>query len=270
MSLSANAWGEHTVTNYTTANIGNISPFRYRGYYFDTETGFYYLNARYYDPQTKRFINADHINYLGANGDINAFNLYAYCSNNPVMYVDSTGKFRTKANPIKEIKQITGKKDLNPFGYELRSSAGWKTSPNMASGFWGRIGFSSYITYTEGQSGVFYAFAGGTIDEMNWFGQNYYAGIGINLFDIVGIELQLEAIGAGAKISIGDWEFGINVNLAGATSIALAVNEDLGDGYTKTTGFTMGVNTGLGVSIIATLCKGVYTGDFSPIIVPCP
>ncbi|MBO5312838.1 MAG: RHS repeat protein, partial [Clostridia bacterium] len=54
-SYTYNAWGECTVTNHTSANIGNLNPFRYRGYYYDTETGFYYLNARYYDPQIKRF-----------------------------------------------------------------------------------------------------------------------------------------------------------------------------------------------------------------------
>ena len=72
--------------------IANNNPFRYRGYYYDQETGFYYLNARYYDPQIKRFISPDTFDNLGANGDLNAFNLYAYCSNNPVMYVDPTGE----------------------------------------------------------------------------------------------------------------------------------------------------------------------------------
>ena len=93
------AWGNHTVydgngaavPSTATSFIGNINPFRYRGYYFDTESGFYYLNSRYYDPQVKRFISADDISYLGANGDLNSFNLYAYCSNNPVMYVDAVG-----------------------------------------------------------------------------------------------------------------------------------------------------------------------------------
>ena len=85
------AWGNHTVTNYTSENIGNINPFRYRGYYFDSETGFYYLNTRYYNPQLKRFINADSLNYLGANGDMQSFNLYAYCSNNPILHVDPNG-----------------------------------------------------------------------------------------------------------------------------------------------------------------------------------
>ena len=92
-SYTYNAWGEHTVANYTSDNIGNTNPFRYRGYYYDTETGFYYLNARYYDPQIKRFINADTLDNLGVSGDLNSFNLYAYCGNNPVMHIDPLGEW---------------------------------------------------------------------------------------------------------------------------------------------------------------------------------
>ena len=53
------AWGNCTVRNFTSDSIGNINPFRYRGYYYDNETGFYYLQTRYYDPTICRFINAD-------------------------------------------------------------------------------------------------------------------------------------------------------------------------------------------------------------------
>jgi len=85
------AWGNILSTTGTLAStVGAINPFRYRGYYYDSETGFYYLNSRYYDPQVGRFINADAI--LGANGDLVGYNLFAYCSNNPVMYVDPTGR----------------------------------------------------------------------------------------------------------------------------------------------------------------------------------
>ncbi len=77
--------------NTSAIFIGNINPIRYRSYYYDTETGLYYLNARYYDPQIKRFINADEIGYLGANGDLNSYNLYAYCSNTPITKIDSNG-----------------------------------------------------------------------------------------------------------------------------------------------------------------------------------
>ncbi|MBE6634876.1 MAG: hypothetical protein E7617_01570 [Ruminococcaceae bacterium] len=51
----------------------------------------YYLNSRYYDGRTGRFISPDAPSYLGANGDLNSYNLYAYCSNNPVMYADPEG-----------------------------------------------------------------------------------------------------------------------------------------------------------------------------------
>ena len=84
------AWGNHTVTDYTEFNLGNINPIRYCGYYYDAETGLYYLKSRYYDPQTGRFISMDDISYLDPE-TIGGANLYAYCLNNPVMYVDPSG-----------------------------------------------------------------------------------------------------------------------------------------------------------------------------------
>jgi len=66
------------------------NPFRYRGYYYDTESGLYYLNSRYYDPATGRFLNEDAISYL-APKTLGGLNLYAYCYNNPVMGYDPDG-----------------------------------------------------------------------------------------------------------------------------------------------------------------------------------
>ena len=71
--------------------IGNVNPIRYRGYYYDTETKLYYLKSRYYDPEICRFINADDIDYIEPES-LMGCNLYAYCGNNPVMYVDPSGK----------------------------------------------------------------------------------------------------------------------------------------------------------------------------------
>ena len=70
--------------------IATINPIRYRGYYFDTETGLYYLQTRFYDPATGRFISPDTPDYLDPES-INGLNIYAYGLNNPVMYVDPTG-----------------------------------------------------------------------------------------------------------------------------------------------------------------------------------
>ncbi|MBR6563606.1 MAG: hypothetical protein IKK70_06695 [Clostridia bacterium] len=58
------------------STLGQYNPFRYRSYYYDVETGFYYLQSRYYDPTVGRFINADGI--IGANGGIEGYNMFAY------------------------------------------------------------------------------------------------------------------------------------------------------------------------------------------------
>jgi len=83
------AWGNCRVL-VDVGGIAEVNPFRYRSYYFDEETGLYYLQTRYYDPEVGRFINADSIEYLDPE-TLGGLNLYAYCSNNPVMDSDPTG-----------------------------------------------------------------------------------------------------------------------------------------------------------------------------------
>ena len=76
-------------------HIGQLNPFRYRGYFYDVETGLYYLKSRYYDPTTGRFINMDSITYADPSV-INGLNLYVYCENNPVMDIDPDGSWSWK------------------------------------------------------------------------------------------------------------------------------------------------------------------------------
>ena len=88
------AWGNILDINDTTNfSLGTSNPLRYRGYVYDTETGLYYVSSRYYDPETGRWINADDVDLLGANGDFASLNLFAYCGNNPVSRADSNGQF---------------------------------------------------------------------------------------------------------------------------------------------------------------------------------
>ena len=70
-----------------------MNPFRYRGYIFDEETGLYYLRSRYYNPNLCRFINADDVEALGADGDINGYQLFIYCMNDPVNNRDEAGSW---------------------------------------------------------------------------------------------------------------------------------------------------------------------------------
>ena len=90
------AWGNHAVVDSNgediESGIGVLNPFRYRGYYYDVETGLYYLQTRYYDPVVCRFISRDSIEYADPE-TINGINLYAYCLNNPVNNFDPTGRF---------------------------------------------------------------------------------------------------------------------------------------------------------------------------------
>ena len=70
-----------------------MNPFRYRGYYLDTETNLYYLQSRYYDSYVGRFINADDVGNLGIGDELLSYSLFSYCANNPVMNVDPEGEF---------------------------------------------------------------------------------------------------------------------------------------------------------------------------------
>lgn len=71
------------------SHIGNKNPIRYRSYYYDTETELYYLQSRYYDPETCRFINADDVRWIL--GNENSYNLFSYCGNNPINNIDVLG-----------------------------------------------------------------------------------------------------------------------------------------------------------------------------------
>ena len=89
-------WGnEVSITNASDVDISNINniataqPFRYRSYYYDAESNFYYLQSRYYDPVTHRFINSDKLYDTGTG--VIGYNMYAYCNNNPVNCSDPSG-----------------------------------------------------------------------------------------------------------------------------------------------------------------------------------
>ena len=95
VSYTYDAWGNVlSVTGSERASLGFANPLRYRGYVYDTETGLYYLQSRYYNPQWGRFISADSLDVLTATPmSLTDKNLFAYCDNNPVMREDERGSF---------------------------------------------------------------------------------------------------------------------------------------------------------------------------------
>ena len=85
------AWGNCTISGETTNYaVANANPIRYRGYYYDSDTGLYYLNSRYYSPKWHRFISPDDTSYLDPE-TVNGLNQYCYCNNDPVNYADPSG-----------------------------------------------------------------------------------------------------------------------------------------------------------------------------------
>ena len=100
------AWGRIlSVQNSSGAEITNpasvalINPLRYRSYYYDSETGFYFLQSRYYDPEVGRFITADNVMSDIAD-DLRGYNLFAYCFNNPVNMSDNNGEWPSLATKV--------------------------------------------------------------------------------------------------------------------------------------------------------------------------
>jgi len=84
-----NAWGE-LISSSGLNNMHNVNPLRYRGYFYDSALGMYYLQTRYYCPFIGRFINADE--YVSTGQEFLGFNMFAYCLNNPVNMIDPDGR----------------------------------------------------------------------------------------------------------------------------------------------------------------------------------
>lgn len=97
-------WGKLILTRADTQlneSIANINPIRYRGYYYDTETGYYYLQSRYYDLSICRFISSDNIKMLLFSQSIFVgMNLFSYCNNSPTNNVDSQGAAAKKYHKV--------------------------------------------------------------------------------------------------------------------------------------------------------------------------
>ena len=164
VTYTYDAWGKLVELKDNTANsVGTQNPFRYRGYYYDTETSLYYLQSRYYDPDTGRFISSD--GYIsGASGTTKGYNLFVYCDNDPVNKSDDNGcwpKWVKKAanavsNAFKRVKSFIA----NNVNHVTRTS---ETTPKVGKMVdlgkaLGKIGFSSTITSQDKDPALMYSY----------------------------------------------------------------------------------------------------------------
>ena len=103
--LVSYAYGDFGEVTETIADIdearlaAKVNPFKFKGYFFDNETGFYYLKSRYYSPELGRFISAD--GEIGQVGNTMGMNLFAYCKNNPINLSDEGGNWPSWATKLR-------------------------------------------------------------------------------------------------------------------------------------------------------------------------
>ena len=143
---SYDAWGVPEIkSDLSECLIADINPFRYRGYYYDSEIGMYYLQSRYFSPNVARFINADESSSVNVRGGICDVNTYCYCRNNPTSFVDISGHFGT---PIQWVFAAIG------------AVAGWFLGDYIAK----KLGYYSGWKYWAIRAGVI---IGGAV--IGWF-----------------------------------------------------------------------------------------------------
>ena len=138
-SYAYDAWGNITNQTYVEGNEipYNLNHILYRGYYRDNETGFYYLQSRYYDAEISRFINADSVMMIGTEGkDIYKDNLYVYCNSNPINRIDYTGKKSNKKKIKFKFKRSEARKYMEKYWKVKKEKHGkWIFSWTSYSGY---------------------------------------------------------------------------------------------------------------------------------------
>ena len=175
ISVTDNAGNTITDTN----NIGIKNPYRYREYRYENETGLYYLQSRFYDPNWGRFLSPDSI--LGANEDMLGYNLYAYVSNNPVNYSDEDGNGKIW-NGVKSVSSwawqgIKGavKDDFSNMAKSAQNIYGWIVNINEQS----RTSWAKSMTDLENAGGRRYttAEAYNKAYQRNYNSYDFYMGV---------------------------------------------------------------------------------------------
>ena len=121
--LSIKDGSNNAIETTNATHLANLNPFRYRGYVYDNETGLYYLQSRYYDPITGRFLNAD-VYCDTQTGTPLSTNMFAYCENDAINYCDNTGTVREKLTKTIDVPKISSKDKVYVIYYSYKGGSG--------------------------------------------------------------------------------------------------------------------------------------------------
>ena len=227
------------VPNTNPSFIGNINPFRYKGYYYDKETGLFMMGQRYYNPEWGRFIQPADVSMLSPSS-INGLNLYAYANNNPVsaaysvsdvsgfsnggMVSSTRGTFSTIDGSVIGGTKIRG---FGSLGVPIFASINWPKANSVAmthyttslieNAFIGSLfGNISYTVTTQlNDSEMFYSYS-------NIGNGGYSAGVGMNLGNWYGISAYVSSnLGFGTSMQITPWiTYGAEISLQDGISFS--------------------------------------------------
>ena len=217
------AYGECTIM-LNSEGIAEINPFRYKGYYYDQESGMYYCNSRYYVPEWCRWLTPDSPSFLQPES-LNGMNLFAYCGNDPVNNIDSNGNFPVIAGFKRIKKAITGFKAFGKWVYNnigfantMVESIGYKQHNSILgrvvvgaelAGTINNGDFNKPITFfSQGTHGSGYLSelrTGVSINKGN-------GGIEFSLSLNVGFNFSIDFGGTSVELSLGALESGIKIS----------------------------------------------------------
>ena len=242
------AWGKLLTTTRSndTNNIASINPFIYKAYYYDVETGLFWLSSRYYSPELCRFISPDDVGYLDPSS-INGLNLYSYCGNDPVMCRLGYNLGGVISAPISNIGSISSNISSRNRSSSPRSRSRVSASTTPFANVVSMTNYSTTLvdniligmalgnishttTIQHNNSGVFYAYSnignstssvGVGLNIKDWYGLNAYVSSNIG----IGSSMQLGSITYGAKVSVLDgvsFSFGtVTGNVTNETTVSI-------------------------------------------------
>ena len=210
------AWGN--LLSQVGSEILNINPFRYRGYYYDAETGLYYLNSRYYDPVIGRFISPDSVSNLSQRVN-NGLNLYVYGYNCPT--VNSYKGYKSNCWDVKQ------KNGVN------KGASGWLP---ILPGWLNHISYA--LNVTASLAGAIEVSIWGLMQNGRAFSDFYYSAYGINRCQLLNeLHSPLGRVCQAVSIALIIWDLGLDIYNSfqsgysfskGATSFVLTLAIDVG------------------------------------------
>ena len=257
------AYGNCTVTNSTNYALSLYNPIKYRGYYYDTETGWYYLNARYYSPEWRRFISPDDTSALNPQ-TVNGLNLYVYAGNNPliIQHSLSTSISKTSINSAIHKSSIISKKDSSSNNWNnLDPIPSWVSKTIDVADF----GFSSSIVgltawYTFKYPGVADLMKLDGITNIPGKYSDWVEGLG---YAFVFIETGLDLYsnwqqGQNAGYILASGAYTLSTGLAitwGSAKIGAYIGTSIGGAVGLAIGGAAGLIIGLGLELLSDIIK---------------